>query len=412
MLAFFLGPFGQHLRPREPRVTGNTERQMHEYFYPAVAGWRPRGAFQKAVMRKRGYFPAAVLTALASLVALSCGEVARAGTLVDFNFANFGTVQVDLFDDLTPATVTNFLSYANSGAFTNTIIHRSVANFVIQGGGFNTQFGAITTSPPIALEYSRANTRGTIAMARTTDPNSATRQWFFNTVDNTGSLGPGLNGPGYAVFGWVLTGMSAVDNIAALPTFAFASPFAELPLRNYTQTDFNNHTNPTSNNQVTLSSITVVGTHPSFQNPVAVDDVNNDGALHPLDALNVINDLLANGTHTLNGPFSGTNYLDTSGDGKVSPLDALNVINALLAIGGGAAPAMSAAAMPNMSGAAMPNMSGAAMPNMSGAAMPSPMMSPMTVVPEPSSFVLAGAGTLALAGYVLGRRMGRKRVVG
>ncbi len=360
---------------------------MHEYFYPAV-------------MRKLGYFPAAVLTALASLVALSSGEIARAGTLVDFNFANFGTVQVDLFDDLTPASVANFLSYANSGAFTNTIIHRSVPNFVIQGGGFNTQGIQNPTLPPIALEYSRANTLGTIAMARTTDANSATSQWFFNTANNSDSLAPRPGSAGYAVFGWVLSGMSAINSIAALPTFLSPTPltssvFAELPLQNYTQANFSNHVDPLPH-LVTLSSVTVVGTHPSFQNPVAVDDVNNDGALHPLDALNVINDLIANGTHTLNGPFSGTNYLDTSGDGKVSPLDALNVINALLASGGGAAPAMSAAAMRSMSGAAMP----------------SPMMSPMTVVPEPSSFVLAGAGTLALAGYALRRRMRRKRVVG
>ncbi len=393
MLAFFLGPFGQHVRPGEPRVTGNTERQMHEYFYPAAAGQRPRGSYRNAVRRKPGYFPAAVLTALAGLAVLSCGEVAKAGTLVNFNFANFGTVQVDLFDDLTPVTVANFLSYVNSGKYSDTVIHRSVPNFVIQGGGFNTQGTAITTSPPIALEYSRANTRGTIAMARTASPNSATSQWFFNTgLDNSGSLGPGPNGPGYAVFGWVLTGMGAVDTIAALPTFAFTAPFAELPLRNYTQTDFTNHVPPASH-LVTLSSVTVVGVHPSFKNPIIVDDVNNDGTVQPLDALQVIDELLVNGTHSLSGPFSGTKYFDTSGDGKVSPLDALKVINALLASGGAAAPAMSAAAMPSMSAAAMP----------------SPMMSPMMVVPEPSSFVLAAAGTLALAGYALRRRMRRKQ---
>jgi peptidyl-prolyl cis-trans isomerase A (cyclophilin A) len=383
MLAFFLGPFGQHLRPREPRVTGKTERQMHEYFYPAAAGQRPRGSFHKAVMRTLGYFPAAVLMALASLAVLSCGEAARAGTLVDFNFANFGTVQVDLFDDLTPASVANFLSYANSGAYTNTIIHRSVPNFVVQGGGYNTAGTAVVHSAPIALEYSRANTRGTIAMARTADANSATSEWFFNTVDNTTNLGQG-NAGGYAVFGWVLTGMSAVDNIAAVPTFALSGAFGQIPLLNYTQNDFNTQVPVTASNLVTLSSVTVVGTHPSFKNPIIVDDVNNDGTVKAQDALIVINDLLANGTHSVSGPFSGTNYLDPTGDGKVSPLDALQVINALL-LSGGAAPAMSAVAMPGS------------------------LLAPVMVVPEPSSFVLAGAGTLAMAGYALRRRMRRKQ---
>lgn len=145
------------------------------------------------------------------------------GQVVQFD-TDFGKFNVELNATAAPVTVTNFLSYVNAGSYTNSFFHRSVPGFVIQGGGFavnaTPQIYSIPTSAPIALESSLANVRGTIAMARTDTPNSATSQWFFNTVDNSQMLQPGTSG-GYAVFGRVLgSGMSVVDAIAVLPVYS------------------------------------------------------------------------------------------------------------------------------------------------------------------------------------------------
>ncbi len=107
------------------------------------------------------------------VLALGCAvHTARAeslGTLVEMNITGFGTVDVDLFDELTPTTVTNFLAYVNSSSYDSTIIHRVDTGLgVIQGGGFDSSGTGIMTNPSIPLEYNRANTRGTIAMARST----------------------------------------------------------------------------------------------------------------------------------------------------------------------------------------------------------------------------------------------------
>lgn len=156
------------------------------------------------------------------------------GTLVQFD-TDFGKFNVELRADAAPATVANFLSYVNAGSYSNSFFHRSVPSFVIQGGGFLAQsnLAAIPANAPIALESALPNVRGSLAMARTNTPDSATTQWFINTVDNSSGLAPGTSG-GYAVFGRVLgTGMTVVDEIAAQPTFSLgADPFRELPLRN------------------------------------------------------------------------------------------------------------------------------------------------------------------------------------
>lgn len=167
---------------------------------------------------------------------------------------------VELFDTAgadrtrtTPATVSNFLAYIDAGRYRNTIVHRSVPDFVIQGGGFtqptapaDTPGGspaAIATFAAIANESGNPNVRGTLAMARTGEPNSASSQFFINTKDNTASLDPqpasanASQRAGYAVFGRVLgTGMSAVDAMAAVPAYGAASYYNngaldELPLR-------------------------------------------------------------------------------------------------------------------------------------------------------------------------------------
>lgn len=161
------------------------------------------------------------------------------GQVVQFRTTQ-GNYNVELFAAAAPLSVPNFLVYVNAGRYVNTFIHRSdVGLGVIQGGGYTItqqsplQVGRIPADPPIALESSLLNTRGTLAMARTSDPNSATSEWFINTDDNSTSLPAGTAG-GYAVFGRVTgTGMTVVDAIAALPTANFGGAFTTLPLSGY-----------------------------------------------------------------------------------------------------------------------------------------------------------------------------------
>ena len=170
---------------------------------------------------------------LACLALSSAPQRAWAGTLVSFNF-NVGTVEVDLFNGLTPTTVSNFLQYVNGNAWDNSVIHRAttVGNTglaVVQGGGFTysdaaQNFAATQSFGLIPLEYSRANSIGTIAMARYYDQanpsntTTASNQWFFNTSDNSTVLNQS-NGGGYAVFGWIVgPGLSVVDQIDGIGT--------------------------------------------------------------------------------------------------------------------------------------------------------------------------------------------------
>lgn len=147
-----------------------------------------------------------------------------------------GNIDIELRPDVAPVTVANFLKYVDDGDYNNSYFHRSVRNFIIQGGGFtyiNGQSGAVPVDAPIVNESTTSlpNHRGTISMARTNDVNSATSQWFFNTVNNPSLDG---NGDGYAVFGSVRAGMDVIDAIAALPIIrTFASPINEIPLINY-----------------------------------------------------------------------------------------------------------------------------------------------------------------------------------
>lgn len=164
-----------------------------------------------------------------------------------------GNIDVKLLDQDAPKTVENFMNYVVDGDYDNTILHRSVPGFVVQGGGFTTEFDAVERDPPVENEYKISNTRGTVAMARTNDPNSATSQWFFNISDNSSNL-DNQNG-GFTVFGEVIgDGMNVVDEIASLETFRFAAPFTNLPLVDYTT-----YPNiPDTSNLVVLKSVSVV----------------------------------------------------------------------------------------------------------------------------------------------------------
>ncbi|MEO8128268.1 MAG: peptidylprolyl isomerase [Bryobacteraceae bacterium] len=153
---------------------------------------------------------------------------------------NLGDIDVTMIPSSAPKTVANFLNYMNKGAYNNSIFHRSVKGFIIQGGGFQLQNGSrveTPADPPVVNEYSVSNTRGTLAMAKLDgNPNSATNQWFFNLGNNATTLN-GQNG-GFTVFGRVANAASlaVMDKIAAVPIAAGAlpSPYDEIPLINYT----------------------------------------------------------------------------------------------------------------------------------------------------------------------------------
>ena len=133
-----------------------------------------------------------------------------------------GNIVIELDADKAPETVKNFLNYVNDGFYDDTIFHRVIKNFMIQGGGFQPGMVQKPTEAPIQNEANNglANDRGTIAMARTNDPHSATAQFFINHADNAflNHTAPTGQGWGYCVFGRVTDGMDTVDAIAAVST--------------------------------------------------------------------------------------------------------------------------------------------------------------------------------------------------
>jgi len=138
---------------------------------------------------------------------------------------NLGEMTVELYPDKAPKTVENFLAYVNGKFYDGTVFHRVIDNFMIQGGGFTPDLRQKATRPAIANEAKNglSNSRGTLAMARTGDPNSATAQFFINVVDNPRlDYTSDANGStwGYCVFGKVISGLDVVDKIKAVPTGA------------------------------------------------------------------------------------------------------------------------------------------------------------------------------------------------
>jgi len=136
---------------------------------------------------------------------------------------NVGTIRLELYPDKAPKTVENFLKYVQDGHYDGTIFHRVIVNFMVQGGGFDRNYQQKKTREPVRNEAEQAlkaglkNEIGTIAMARTSDPNSATAQFFINTNDNT-FLNAGARDAGYTVFGKVVSGLDIVGNISNMPT--------------------------------------------------------------------------------------------------------------------------------------------------------------------------------------------------
>ena len=135
-----------------------------------------------------------------------------------------GDFVVEVYPDKAPKTVENFLQYVKDKHYDGTIFHRVINNFMVQGGGYDGAYAEKKTRAPVVHEGREAlakggpkNTVGTLAMARTNDPNSATSQFFIN-VNNNDFLNPSMQAPGYTVFGKVTSGMDIVNKIKALPT--------------------------------------------------------------------------------------------------------------------------------------------------------------------------------------------------
>jgi peptidyl-prolyl cis-trans isomerase A (cyclophilin A) len=133
---------------------------------------------------------------------------------------SLGNIKIELMQRESPITVKNFLSYVKAGYYSGTILHRVIPGFMVQGGGFTSDMKVKKTGQPIKNEASNGlkNDRGTIAMARTSAPDSATSQFFINLVNNDNLNRPMPDGHGYAVFGRVIEGMDVVDKIASVST--------------------------------------------------------------------------------------------------------------------------------------------------------------------------------------------------
>jgi len=256
------------------------------------------------------FFKSKPIIFISTLLALLSFNVQS--TVVEIR-TSLGVIEVNLFDNTTPETVANFLSYANAGAYADSVVHRSVSNFVIQGGGFtytgpvavnSFSLDSISTGTPVVNDPRLSNMRGTIAMAKSSNPDSATSQWFINLSNNANSLDVATNAGGFTVFGQVVgDGMQVVDAIAALTLLNGGGTFGELPIRNYSQTDVDNEVQITDDNLVVIFDIVVTN--------MAADSADN---LNP--TLNTL----------VNGPTGGSGSGSSGGGGTMGWLLILGLV--------------------------------------------------------------------------------------
>ena len=173
----------------------------------------------------------AMCLGLFTIQASQAQDTAKTATAPQVKFVtNMGEFVAEVYLDKAPKTAENFLQYVRDKHYDGTIFHRVIANFMIQGGGYDARYIERPTRAPVMHEGLEAlskggprNTVGTLAMARTNAPHSATSQFFINVVDN-GFLDPNPQQPGYTVFGKVVSGMDVVNRIRAIPT-SFGGPF-------------------------------------------------------------------------------------------------------------------------------------------------------------------------------------------
>ncbi|MBE0380200.1 peptidylprolyl isomerase [Pseudoalteromonas prydzensis] len=190
---------------------------------------------------------------------LATAAFASNATVVEMQTSQ-GTIKIDLFDQQTPKTVANFLSYVESEAYNQTVIHRSIEKFIIQGGGFKftDDFEAIETSPAVMNEPVLSNVKGTVAMAKlSNNANSATSQWFFNLKDNSANLDK-QNG-GFTVFGQLTP-----DSYAVLDKISALVHCGEIPVVDITKEQCANaDTTLTIANLVAINSVVVLDDDPN-----------------------------------------------------------------------------------------------------------------------------------------------------
>jgi peptidyl-prolyl cis-trans isomerase A (cyclophilin A) len=215
---------------------------------------------------------------------LSSARSAAANVVVAIDSV-LGPIQLELFEAVAPLTVANFLGYADAAAYDQSLIHRSVPSFVIQGGGYKlvgTNVVLLATNPPtVPNEPGLSNVRGTLAMAKVGGmPDSATTQWFVNVVDN---LGLDTDNGGFTVFGDVISGMPVVDAINALVRVNAGAPFTELPVINWTP-----------GNPIDVPNLVLL-THVARATTPLCGDLNADSHVSSLDAAR-IRSALANPT--------------------------------------------------------------------------------------------------------------------
>jgi peptidyl-prolyl cis-trans isomerase B (cyclophilin B) len=173
-------------------------------------------------------------TFIASLVLLTSFVAGAANPQVEMK-TSLGTIVIELYPDKAPATVENFLGYVKTGHYDGTLFHRVIPGFMIQGGGFGADFKQKATRKPVRNEAANGlkNAVGTIAMARTSDPHSATAQFFINVADNVplDFRFPTAEGYGYTVFGKVSKGMDVVNRIVKVQTGPGPAPHQNVPVQ-------------------------------------------------------------------------------------------------------------------------------------------------------------------------------------
>jgi len=176
------------------------------------------------------WFKTAVLALLVTGPALAQDEAQQVNPQVTLHTSR-GDIRIELLPQQAPATVANFLQYANDGFYAGTIFHRVIDTFMVQGGGMTPDLQQKTTREPVKNEADNGlkNLRGTVAMARTNDPHSATSQFFINVEANPGLDHKGAGAWGYTVFGKVVDGMKVVDDIRFVATHT-VGPMSDVPV--------------------------------------------------------------------------------------------------------------------------------------------------------------------------------------
>jgi peptidyl-prolyl cis-trans isomerase A (cyclophilin A)/peptidyl-prolyl cis-trans isomerase B (cyclophilin B) len=173
-------------------------------------------------------------TVLAAMILAASFAAGAAGPQVELK-TSLGTIVLELYSDKAPLTVQNFLQYVKDGHYAGTIFHRVIPGFMIQGGGFDTDFRQKPVRKPVRNEAANGlrNESGTVAMARTAEPHSATAQFFINIADNRplNFRFPTQEGYGYAVFGKVVKGMDVVQRIVKVPTQSGPPPHRDVPVQ-------------------------------------------------------------------------------------------------------------------------------------------------------------------------------------